>query len=173
MEYFISAVVLLGVFIILLCVGVSSPAKKIKRSVKATDLRSVGQSYAPKNFLTTRERECFQQLRHAICPERFLICPQVRLVDVVSIAPQYFERSPEWTALFRQISQWHCDFVIVNAQTFSVCAVVELDDSSHQCADRRRRDAIFNEVIWQAGHRLYRVRSAAELLRNAAWLKTR
>lgn len=171
MEYFISTVVLLGVFIILLCVGVSSSAKKIKRSVKATDLMSVGQSYAPKNFLTTRERECFQQLRQAVCPERFLICPQVRLVDVVSIAPQYFERSPEWTALFRQISQWHCDFVIVDMTTFAVCAVVELDDRSHQRTDRRRRDAIFNEVISQAGLRLYRITSATELLRNAAWLK--
>lgn len=133
---------------------------------------SVGKSYAPKGFLTTREREFFNQVRQSMNTERFLICPQVRLVDVVSVAPQYTERSPEWTALFRQISQWHCDFVIVDMSTFAVCAVVELDDRTHQRTDRRRRDAIFNEVISQAGLRLYRITSASELLRNAAWLKT-
>lgn len=172
MEYAIGAAALLGVLIVLLRFCVSSPPNKIKRSVKAGDLMSVGQSYTAKRFLTSRERECFQQLRQAVCPERFFICPQVRLVDVVSVSPHYPERSPQWTALFRQISQWHCDFVIVDATTFAVCAVVELDDRSHQRSDRRRRDAIFNDVILQAGLRLYRVTSATELLRNAAWLKT-
>lgn len=72
--------------------------------------------------------------------------------------------------MFRKISQWHCDFVIVDVTTFAVCAVVELDDGLPHRADRRRRDAIFNEVIRQTGLRLYRVTSATELLRNAAWL---
>lgn len=170
MEYAIGAAALLGVLVILLRVCVSSRPNKITSSVKATDMLSAGNAYVAKPFLTPRERECFHQLRQAVCPKRFFICPQVRLVDVVSVSPHYPERGPQWTALFRQISQWHCDFVIVDVDTFAVCAVIELDDHSHQRADRRRRDAIFNEVIRQAGLRLYRVASAAELLRNAAWL---
>lgn len=75
---------------------------------------------------------------------------------------------------FRRISRWHCDFVILDVRSFTVKAIVELDDRTHLRPERQRRDAIFNVVVAQAGIPLLRPRSVkaadevAEVIRRLA-----
>ncbi|EPA9601828.1 DUF2726 domain-containing protein [Escherichia coli] len=74
----------------------------------------------------------------------------------------------ERLSLFRQISQWHCDFVVIDGRNFSVKAIIELDDRSHLRPERQRRDAMFNIVVTQAGIPLLRPRSLKQAREVAA-----
>ncbi|OUZ52877.1 hypothetical protein CBL21_26915, partial [Shigella flexneri] len=56
-------------------------------------------------------------------------------------------RSRQWWQLFRMVSQWHVDVVIVELRSFSIVAAVELDDASHLRPERRRRDILLEEVL--------------------------
>ena len=40
-------------------------------------------------------------------------------------------KSRQWWQLFRMVSQWHVDVVIVERRSFSIVAAVELDDAIH------------------------------------------
>ena len=75
--------------------------------------------------------------------------------------------------LFRMVSQWHVDVVIVERRSFSIVAAVELDDASHLRPERRRRDILLEEVLRQAGIPLLRSHDARKLLQmTGEWLNT-
>jgi len=121
-------------------------------------LMEQGDAYLPQaSLLTDAERRAYTQLRQ-LYGESVLICPKVRVVDVITpnttIHPQ---RSRTFTSLFRQLSQWHLDFVLVDPSTFQIHCALELDDSSHQRADRMKRDRILNSAFLSAGVRLERL----------------
>ncbi|EOC2355029.1 fertility inhibition protein FinO [Escherichia coli] len=82
-------------------------------------------------------------------------------------------RSHQWWQLFRMVSQWHVDVVIVERRSFSIVAAVELDDASHLRPERRRRDILLEEVLRQAGIPLLRSHDARKLLQmTGEWLNT-
>lgn len=83
------------------------------------------------------------------------LCPQVRVADIVRVAPDRKSGSREWWQLFRPVSQWHCDVVITD-RAGRIIAAVELDDRSHQEPKRQRRDLLLEEVLKQAGIPLLR-----------------
>ncbi|EMW27191.1 hypothetical protein EC2726950_5040 [Escherichia coli 2726950] len=83
------------------------------------------------------------------------LCPQVRVADIVRVAPDRKPGSREWWQLFRLVSQWHCDVVITD-RAGRIIAAVELDDRSHQAPKRQRRDLLLEEVLRQAGIPLLR-----------------
>lgn len=89
--------------------------------------------------------------------------------DIWGIRP----RSRQWWQLFRMVSQWHVDVVIVERRSFSIVAAVELDDASHLRPERRRRDILLEEVLRQAGIPLLRSHDARKLLQmTGEWLNT-
>lgn len=110
--------------------------------------------------MTVRDREFFCELCCALAGYPLLVMAQVRLVDVVQVCPGFSEA--ENRRLFRQISQWHCDYVVVDQRDFTVRAIIELDDRSHLRPERQRRDALFNLVVIQAGIPLHRPRSVKQ-----------
>lgn len=110
--------------------------------------------------MTVRDREFFCELCRALAGYPLLVMAQVRLVDVVQVCPGFSEA--ENRRLFRQISQWHCDYVVVEQRDFTVRAIIELDDRSHLRPERQRRDALFNLVVIQAGIPLHRPRSVKQ-----------
>ncbi|EZK10146.1 hypothetical protein AB39_5110 [Escherichia coli 1-176-05_S1_C2] len=88
-------------------------------------------------------------------PRQWRLCPQVRVADIVRVAPDRKSGSREWWQLFRLVSQWHCDVVITD-RAGRIIAAVELDDRSHQEPKRQRRDLLLEEVLKQAGIPLLR-----------------
>ncbi|KDY49889.1 hypothetical protein AB91_5002 [Escherichia coli 2-460-02_S3_C1] len=45
--------------------------------------------------------------------KRWYLCPQVRVADIVQLNGNIRPRSRQWWQLFRMVSQWHVDVVIV------------------------------------------------------------
>ncbi|RWZ22930.1 DUF2726 domain-containing protein, partial [Escherichia coli] len=50
------------------------------------------------------------------------MCPQVRVADIVQLNGNIRPRSRQWWQLFRMVSQWHVDVVIVERRSFSIVA---------------------------------------------------
>lgn len=121
-------------------------------------------------LMTDREVNFMQGLFRTVDMNRWYLCPQVRVADIVQIAPRVRARSRAWWKLFSLVSRWHCDVVIVDRLTFRIVAALELDDASHLKKSRRRRDILLNEVMRQAGIPLLRSRDGQALQRMTAEL---
>lgn len=118
-----------------------------------------------KTLLTEREVSFMKGLFRIVDMKRWYLCPQVRVADIVQLNGNIRPRSRQWWQLFRMVSQWHVDVVIVERRSFSIVAAVELDDASHLRPERRRRDILLEEVLRQAGIPLLRSHDARKLNR--------
>jgi len=101
-----------------------------------------------RHLLTERERELFERLREAL--PGYTVLAQVQVIQLLA-----FERG-RWTrAIFNRMCQLSVDFVIVRPDT-SIVAAVELDDATHDRADRRDADARKTHALQSAGIQLVR-----------------
>jgi hypothetical protein len=105
------------------------------------------------NFLSPAELSFYHVLA-AVVDARAVICPNVRLADVV-FAP----RSTRYMSYFARIAQKHVDFVLCDPQTMRPLVGIELDDASHDRPDRQQRDAFVDSVFQAAGLSLLHIRA--------------
>lgn len=112
-----------------------------------------------KQVLSQRELET-EKILQATLPE-YTIRANMRLVDVIHAGNQ-----------FRYMSSYHLDFVICNNLSQAVAAV-ELDDSTHDTADGRRRDANKNRWLAEANLKLIRIRKPNEAYQIQALIAPR
>ena len=103
----------------------------------------------PKRYLMTdRERALFQRLREAL--PGYVVLAQVQVIQLLA-----FERGRRTQGLFNRICQLSVDFVILRPDT-SIVAAIELDDATHERADRREADARKTHALQSAGIQLVR-----------------
>ena len=119
---------------------------------------------AQRALMTEREVHFMHMLYGVVDMTRWYLCPQVRVADIIELSPHIRPRSKTWWRLFKMVAQWHCDVVIVDRQTFTIIAAIELDDASHLKKNRVRRDILLNEVMRQAGVPLLRDRDSQKLI---------
>jgi very-short-patch-repair endonuclease len=92
---------------------------------------------------------------------RSKIPPEWHLVAKVNLADLFFVRQPHRNQAARnRIDRKHVDFVICDAATMRPLLAIELDDASHERADRIARDAFVDRVFETAGLPLQHVRFA-------------
>jgi len=104
-------------------------------------------------LLTAAERDFFAMLQQA-APARHQIFAQVRLANLVQVKQWARRDKSHWWRI-----QAKCvDFVLIDSATFSPRLVVELDDASHNRADRQARDAFVDDVLAAAGIPILHVR---------------
>lgn len=103
----------------------------------------------PKCPLLSRPEQVLYQRLAKACPQHIVLC-QVQLLQMLRFKRGGWDRS-----VVNRISQLSVDFVVVNPDT-SIVAAVELDDSSHERADRRAADARKTHALKSAGIPLLR-----------------
>ena len=102
-------------------------------------------------LLSDGELAFYQALRRAL-PQHVIICPKVRLADVINCSGE------DWKQGFGgRISQKHLDFVIADSDSTAIVLAIELDDKSHRRADRRQRDEFLDRALSAANIPLVRV----------------
>ncbi|MCK0753468.1 DUF2726 domain-containing protein [Chromohalobacter japonicus] len=118
-----------------------------------------GDAYTAKTHLMTpTEREFYKVLEKVYGDDCYVFC-QVRVVDVIQPnVKKYTKNSREYMSLFRQLSQWHFDYVVCARNGFRVICAIELDDGSHKRKDRVRRDEVLDKVCSRSGLDIKRVR---------------
>lgn len=94
-----------------------------------------------KQLLTPPEQELFAVLKK-INPDKYEVIPQMALVNVIDKKTNTSYRNE----LFRV-----CDFCFMDKKTFEPLLLVELNDSSHNRADRLERDEKVAAICEDAG----------------------
>lgn len=112
--------------------------------------------YFSREFLLTRGEAVFYQTLRRALPHHLIICPKVRLSDLVNCSGEAWK-----TGHGSKITQKHVDFVLADVDTTAIALVIELDDRSHQRADRQLRDQFLEKVFVAARIPLLRVPAAA------------
>ncbi|MBS6517737.1 MAG: DUF2726 domain-containing protein [Clostridium sp.] len=108
--------------------------------------------YEAKPLLTKREYAFYRLLKKEADARDLLICPKVGLKDLMEVTIQ-----KNYLQYFRKISQKHVDFVICD-KNLRVLFAVELDDSSHDTTDAKKRDLFKDQAFKAAKIPLRRIR---------------
>jgi len=102
--------------------------------------------------LTTAEQVFYSALRQAV-GEQWAVLAKVRLSDVIDVP----FGAPDRQAHRNRIDRKHLDFVLCSRADCAPALAIELDDSSHERFDRRRRDAFVDSALGAAGLLILRV----------------
>ena len=112
-----------------------------------TDSAAAQLPYQRKDYLLTKaERSFFGVLQNAV-GNRYLIFAKVRLADLVFL-PRGTEKRQSH---FNRIQSKHIDFVLCDHDVVRPLLAIELDDSSHNRADRQDRDVFVDSALAAAG----------------------
>lgn len=113
-------------------------------------------SYQAKYLLTRNEWYEFKKLKQLTDAKGLMICPKVRLLDIIE--PR---KGDNYRSLMGKIQSKHVDFVICD-QDLHIKAVLELDDGSHDRKDRQERDQFVDQILTSVGYKVIHVRSVTE-----------
>lgn len=76
-----------------------------------------------------------------------VVFPKMRLADICGVT----KGTKYWNAYFSKIKSKHIDFVLCDNKLCSPMIAIELDDSTHQREDRKKRDAFVNDLMNHIG----------------------
>lgn len=107
------------------------------------------------HLMTNAERNFHQHLLRAV-GDRCQVFSMVRVADVVDIKASV--KGKKRMERLGKIAQKHFDFVLVDKQTKILCAI-ELNDSSHDRKDRKKRDEFLDNVMQAAGIPLIKIKA--------------
>ena len=104
-------------------------------------------AYQRKPLFTKNEWQNYKKLRDIAEVRGFVICPKVRLFDLVE--PRH-DKKRKLTYRYK-IQAKHVDFVICD-KDMNIKAILELDDSSHYDPDKIKRDNFVNTILLNTGY---------------------
>lgn len=104
-------------------------------------------AYQRKQLFTRNEWQNYKKLREIAEVRGFVICPKVRLFDLVE--PRH-DKKKKLTYRYK-IQAKHVDFVICD-RDMNIKAILELDDSSHYEPERIKRDEFVDTILLATGY---------------------
>lgn len=112
--------------------------------------------YKQRPFLTQSELVLFRDLENKY-GDSYHIIPQVLISSIVDVdMPSRFYAYKGYRS---KIDKKTLDFVLFDKATFAPVFAIELDDYTHERADRKLRDEFVNAVLEKVGIRIERVKS--------------
>ncbi len=132
-------------FLLLLILMIIAWWRMHRPSVVAPDLYP----YESREKLFTPAERFFLGVLRRVVPEGCLVLGKVRIADVLKVRASLAHSDK--TRAFNRISSKHFDFVLCDANTLAILAVIELDDASHRLAAAQARDVFVNGACAAAG----------------------
>ncbi|MDD6616327.1 MAG: DUF2726 domain-containing protein [Lachnospiraceae bacterium] len=112
--------------------------------------------YRARPILTRREYNFYVLLQREASRRGLIVCPKVGVKDLLEVTSRR-----HYMKYFRQIAQKHIDFVICDRE-LRVLFAVELDDSSHDTEEAKKRDQFKDRAFKAARIPLRRIRDYDE-----------
>lgn len=138
----------------------TAPEPKDPEVEAAREKLPIAGAYQKKWLLTYNEKDAYKVLK-TICDENGLyLMTKVRLLDLVEPT----KGNPKYRTYLYKVQAKHIDFVICDAKLVARC-LVELDDSSHNAADRAARDSFVDEVVQSVGYKIIHTRGITEAVK--------
>jgi len=99
------------------------------------------------NLLTKNERGCYKYLRRFADSHNYDLLCKVRLADIILVE----KNTPDYMKWFNKIKSKHIDFVLCEKYKTDPILLIELDDPSHERADRIERDRFVDDICGVCG----------------------
>lgn len=115
--------------------------------------------YKKKLLLTKNEWAFYKSLKPVADELGYTVLAKIRVADLVEVTAK--DRS-EWQKYFNKVNKKHVDFVLAKPENLQIVLLIELDDNSHNEAQKKRDDFI-DELYKQTGYKLLRTRGSGEL----------
>ena len=132
-------------------------APELEQAAAEKEKLPVAGAYQKKWLLTYNEKDAYKALK-AICDENGLfLMTKVRLLDLV----EPVKGNPKYRSYFYKVQAKHIDFVICDEKLVARC-MIELDDNSHNQAERIVRDQFVNEVLESVGYKVLHIKAVTE-----------
>lgn len=109
--------------------------------------------YGKKYLMNQTEAKLFRVLSAYLLDKDYIICPKVRVEDVVWVKKRYGMRP--WSISWR-LDRSHIDFLLIGKTDLQNKIAIELDGLSHNWYIARERDAFKDNVFKEAGIPLIR-----------------
>ena len=114
-------------------------------------------SYSPKWMFTQNEKRAYYKLKEIASKLDLVVFAKVRLFYLVTP----IRKHPKYKTNLYKIQAKHVDFVLTK-QNLVAKYVIELDDNSHDTAERRERDKFVNTVLEICGYRILHTKEITE-----------
>lgn len=111
--------------------------------------------YGRQQYLFTKTEWPFMRQLMAEFERDYMVVAKVRMADLLKV--KKMKSRKVWWQAFTRISSKHIDFVLVDPGTGRILCCIELDDPSHNRADRQGRDAFVNRAFAGASLPLLRI----------------
>jgi very-short-patch-repair endonuclease len=115
----------------------------------------INYAYESRRSLLTKAETTFYHALSQAVGDQYRVFSKVRMEDIIQVKRGLNRK--EAYGLRSRIKSRHIDFVLCDPENLSIQVCVELDDRSHQRADRQKRDAFVNQAMEAAGVRLVRI----------------
>lgn len=114
-------------------------------------------AYQKKWLFSYNEKDAFWKLKKIAEEKGYLVFAKVRLIDLVEPT----QGNPKYKTFFYKVQAKHVDFVLCD-QKLVARIVIELDDSSHEKADRAERDIFVDTILRNNGYKVIRVKAISD-----------
>ena len=115
------------------------------------------QAYQKRYLLTRNEWSEYKKLRLFAEEQGWIVCPKVRVLDLIE--PRKGHK--QYITLINKVQSKHLDFVICD-KDLHIKAIVELDDNSHDRADRKGRDEFLQTILESVGYKVIHTKAVTE-----------
>ena len=121
----------------------------------------VNGAYQKSWLFSYNEKDAYRKLLPIAQELGYTVFAKVRLLDLL----EPVKGNPKYKTYFYKVQAKHVDFVLCD-QKLVARYIIELDDSSHNAADRKQRDNFVDEVITSVGYKIIRVKAITEALKE-------
>lgn len=95
------------------------------------------------------EKEAYSKLKPIAEEMGYTVFAKVRLLDLLTPT----KNSPNYRSNFNKIKAKHVDFVLCDEKLVARY-IIELDDSSHERPDRKKRDQFVDQIVESVGYKI-------------------
>lgn len=107
------------------------------------------------------EKDAYQKLKPIAEELGYTVFAKVRLLDLL----EPVKGIPKYKTYFYKIQAKHVDFVLCDEKLVARY-IIELDDSSHDAAERKQRDSFVDEVLISVGYKIIHTRAITGAIKD-------
>lgn len=120
-------------------------------------VKYIKSAYKQKWMFTMNEKDTFYKLEKIAKEQNMRIFAKVRLFDLV----EPIKGHQKYKTNLYKIQAKHIDFVITK-ENLVATHIIELDDNSHNTAERKERDKLVDNVLTACGYKVLRIKGVQE-----------
>lgn len=121
----------------------------------------IANAYQKKWLFSYNEKDAYNKLKAITEPLGLTVFAKVRLLDLL----EPVKGSPKYRTYFYKVQAKHVDFVLCDSKLVARY-IIELDDSSHDTENRKKRDAFVDEVVESVGYKIIHTRAITDEIRG-------